>query len=131
MGVIYNGKLEALAQGLSKGLDAQDAAKAAGYFRHTHQARQRARRADVLERVAEIERERMAAARDLTPVIEAAMKMAEKSAALNTGPGMVAARGFLVEVARLKVMLPTVPLARAPVLSDEAWAAKWAHLART
>jgi len=24
----------------------------------------------------------------------------------------------------------TVPLARAPVLSDEAWAAKWAHLAR-
>ena len=131
MGVIYNGKLEALAQGLSKGLDAQDAAKAAGYFRHTHQARQRARRADVLERVAEIERERMAAARDLTPVIEAAMKMAEKSAGLETAAGLVAARGFLVEVARLKQMLPTVPLARAPVLSDEAWAAKWAHLARS
>jgi hypothetical protein len=133
MPTIQNPRLEALAQGLARGLGVQEATREAGYSRQYGVTRRRAEREDVLVRAAEIQRQTALDARDLTPVIEMLTDLAAASRELGTAAAMTAAKSALAEAGRLKALLPhapTAPIIRAPVLSDEQWAAKWAHLAR-
>jgi hypothetical protein len=133
MPTIQNPRLEALAQGLARGLGVQEATREAGYSRQYGVTRRRAEREDVLVRAAEIQRQAALDARDLTPIIEMLTDLAAASRKLGSAAAMTAAKSALAEAGRFKGLLPhapTAPIIRPPVLSDEQWAAKWAHLAR-
>jgi hypothetical protein len=133
MPTIQNTRLEALAQGLARGLGVQEATREAGYSRQYGVTRRRAEREDVLVRAAEIQRQTALDARDLTPIIAMLTDLAAASRKLGTAAAMTAAKSALAEAGRLRGLLPhapTAPIIRPPVLSDEQWAKKWAHLAR-
>jgi hypothetical protein len=133
MPTIQNPRLEALAQGLARGLGVQEATREAGYSRQYGVTRRRAEREDVLVRAAEIQRQAALDARDLTPIIEMLTDLAAASRELGTAAAMTAAKSALAEAGRLRGLLPhapTAPIIRPPVLSDEQWAKQWAHLSR-
>lgn len=133
MPTIQNPRLEALAQGLARGLGVQEATREAGYSRQYGVTRRRAEREDVLVRAAEIQRQMALDRRDLTQIIQMLTDLAAASRELRTAAAMTAAKSALAEAARLKGLLPhapDAPIIRPPVLSDQQWAAKWAHLSR-
>jgi hypothetical protein len=82
---------------------------------------------------AEIGREQLLAAADLVPVITQLMDLAGEARDLGTAAGMNAARGLLVEAARLKGLLKTEGVEEArpghiqtPVMTTEEWMAAFA-----
>lgn len=128
MAALHSPRREAFAQGLALGAAPVTAWQGAGYVRHMGRATAAAAEKDVAARVVEIELERAGGgSTDLAPLIDRCITLADKAGDLGTAAGMVAARGFLVEAARLKGMLPA-PMASEiiPTLSDEAWMAKYA-----
>ena len=89
---------------------------------------------DVVARVAGLLREQYGdGPEDLVPVISRYMRWADEARALKTAAGMVAARGFLAEAARLKRPSsrrgpPAVGIEPNPDpdMSDEEWLAQFA-----
>lgn len=130
-----DGRLEAMAQGLALGLTAAGASEAAGFNGHGKDARRRADVPAMQARVAEIKLRREAGGTaDLAPVIDRLVAASDKAVALGTAAGMVAARGFLVDAARLKGLLPGAPkpsqyskfVPSEPPMDDDAWVARFA-----
>ena len=130
MAMLQNPRLEALAQALARQLGVQAANLEAGYSRQYEYSRQRAARADVRARVAEIEAEQLREAADLVPIIDKLVELADVASKLESGVGMMAACRMLSEAARLKGLLPSFgdlyeePLP--PRLSKEEWIAAFA-----
>ncbi len=121
---------EKLAQALARGLGVEAANCEAGYAKQCGSSIERAARADVRARVAEIEAERLREAADLVPIIDKLVELADVASKLESGVGMMAACRMLSEAARLKGLLPSVedlyeePLP--PRLSKEEWIAAFA-----
>ena len=128
-------RLEAMAQALASGHVPTDASCAAGYSYHGKDALSRAENPAMKTRVAEIKLRREAGGTaDLAPVIDRLVAASDKAVALGTAAGMVAARGFLVDAARLKGLLPGAPkpsqyskfVPSEPPMDDDAWVARFA-----
>ena len=127
MAALPSPRREAFAQGLARGAAPVAAWQEAGYARHMGRALAAAAEKDVAARVVEIGVERAGGgSADLGFLIDQCIALADKAGDLGTAAGMVAARGFLVEAARLKGLLPApVPPPRRR-LSTEEWLAKHA-----
>jgi len=128
MGAFENVRMEALAQALAKGLPLHAATKEAGFSRQNDVSKRRAARADVVARVAEIAAERIETAADVVPLIAQLTELATAAGKLGSAAGMTAARGLLVEAARLKGLLRRTVEShrvaaepRVPVLSRDEW----------
>ena len=111
---------EAFAQALAKDIEPKKAYAEAGY----RGDRRLARDPRVVNRVAEIlQKKAWSGSRDLGVVIDALKDAFEKAVALGSAAGMVAARGLMNELVRVKLMLPRsddIPTRYKP-LSDEEW----------
>ena len=121
---------EAFAQALARGATPREASEKVGYAAHARQAPRVAARADVIKRTAQIRQElAWGGSGDLKPVIDEMMRLAKEAGKLKTAAGMIAAKGFLVEAARLKGLLPAAQEEfepHEPTLSEEAWLARFA-----
>ncbi len=121
---LRNRKREAFALAMARGAAPLEACVAAGYKRCSTQAGRIKSLPEVIEREKQL-REDLAwgGSGDLAPVINEMRRLAKKSGELKSAAGMMAAKGLLVEAARLKGLLPKrgalddLP----PELTDEEW----------
>ncbi len=122
---LRNRRREAFALAMARGAAPLEACVAAGYKRCSTQAGRIKKLPEVVEREEQL-REALAwgGSGDLAPVINEMRRLAVAAGELKTAAGMMAAKGFLVEAARLKGMLPVelAPLRRR--LTIEEWLAK-------
>lgn len=127
---------EKFAQAIVEGYLPRQAFTKAGY-REVREGRAQKLLVDpsVVIRVAEIRSEAIRRAADLEPIINGLMWAAAGAANLNTAPAYVAARGLLVEAARLKLLLASPPpdmpaIAKPPPpprdMTEEEWLAAFA-----
>ncbi|MGH6987539.1 MAG: hypothetical protein ACRED9_11965 [Caulobacteraceae bacterium] len=124
---------EQFAWGIARGISPSEAARAAGYANPGRGA-SLARAKDIAARARFVKRhlERGGSA-DLSAIIEALMDLADEGRRLGAAAGLAAAKGALVEAARLKQLLPVaapetraeLDLAREAELTDEEWLAKY------
>ena len=132
MAALEDERREAFARNLADDMPAWRAWAAAGYAAKGGRGRIVAQRKDVKARVAELVRARKwGGSSDLGPVIDECMRLAQVAGGMDSAAAMVAARGFLVEAARLKGLLGApAPAACAPEprpeLTDEEWLARYA-----
>jgi hypothetical protein len=131
MPAIKNSRYEATAQALSRDLNPQDAAVAAGFAKSQTQACRRALRPEIVARVEELKRLRdWGGSRDLAPLINELAGAVQEARKLDSAAAFVAVRGLIVEAARLKKMLPEPQEPRRVPMTLEEWEAKCAPLAR-
>jgi len=122
--------MEAFAQALARGLPPGRAARESGYADtdHSH-AKIRAKRPDMIARIAEIQREHAVALRDLTPLIERLTALADLAAQMDSPAALREARAALVEAGKLKALAPIPPRAlltgEEPELTDREWARRY------
>lgn len=135
MAAFEDERREKFARGLAEDLPAWRAWEAAGYGRNPHRARTRAAKAEMIARVRELRLARLwGGSRDLAPVIDECMRLAQIAGEQPTGAALIAARGLLAEAARLKQMLPMTGngaqnarwVPPEPVMDHEAWMARFA-----
>jgi hypothetical protein len=129
---LENARHEAYAQARARGASVRDAYIEAGFKGRRHAWRMN-RIAAVKVRIEELTADLpWGGTTDLTPVISLLGKAAERAVALNTAASLVAAKGLLVEVAKLKMLLAAKverappPFMLKPRLSDDAWVEKHA-----
>lgn len=127
---LENARREAYAQARARGVPICDAYIAAGYKGRKHASRLN-RIETVIQRIEEL-RDDMpwGGTLELAPVVSLLGKAAERAVDLKTAASLVAARGLLVEVAKLKIRLaetaPRAPRAMQlpPALTDDEWVIK-------
>ncbi|MEO8812273.1 MAG: hypothetical protein ABI376_05095, partial [Caulobacteraceae bacterium] len=103
MTALINRRHEAFARARAEGASPRAAYAAAGYPAASRHWARIATRVDVVARAAQIARGRAwGGSRDLSPVIDEMMRMAFAAERLDSAAGLAAAKGFLVEAARLK-----------------------------
>ena len=132
MAELEDERREKFARGLADGLPAWRAWTAAGYAAKGGRGRIVAQRKEVKARVDElVQARKWGGSSDLAPVIDECMRLAKVAGDKDSAAAMVAARGFLVEAARLKGLLgaaaaaPRAPEPRAELTDDE-WLARYA-----
>ncbi len=127
MAALDNPRREMFAQALARGCGPSQAEREAGYSRCSKATRARVASKQIKDRLAQIGKERAGGnSPDIGPVIDKLMELANASADLKTAAAMVAARGFLVEAARLKGLLPAPAPPPRRRLSNEEWLAEYA-----
>ena len=132
MAELEDERREKFAQGLADDMPAWRAWAAAGYAPKGGRGRIVAQREDVKARVDElVQARKWGGSSDLGPVIDECMRLAKVAGEKDSAAAMVAARGFLVEAARLKGLLgaPAPATGAAdprPELTDDEWLARYA-----
>ncbi len=129
MAALVHRRLELFAQGLARRLAHTQAARDAGYGHSPRASKLRARRPDVVARVAVLtEQAAGGGGRDLGSLIDELIAMAKEARKLNTAAGFTAARGLIGEAARLKGLLPhedPAPAPYKPRMTTEEWIRKF------
>ena len=125
MAALEDERRERFARNLADGMPAWRAWAAAGYAPKGGRGRRVAEREDVKARVDElVQARKWGGSSDVGPVIDECMRLAKVAGGMKGAAAMVAARGFLVEAARLKGLLGAAE--PRPELTDEEWLAKYA-----
>ncbi len=122
---------ETFAQCMGRGEPLMQAWAAAGFYSAQRYATRLSRNERVAARIADLTGIAQAAARktawsgsdDVAPVIDKLVEYAEMAARLNTAASHVAARAYLVEIARLKSQIDTEPHPVDRELTEEEWTA--------
>ena len=132
MAALEDERRERFARNLADDMPAWRAWAAAGYAPKGGRGRIVAQREDVKARVDElVQARKWGGSSDLGPVIDECMRLTQVAGKMKTAAAMVAARGLLVEAARLKGLLGA-PAPRAgapeprPELTDDEWLARYA-----
>ncbi len=134
MPVLADPRHEAVARRLALGETLMPAYRAAGLSGGRRHAVRLASLATVVERVAELakttageaERAEWSGSREVATVIDKLVEYAARAAELNSAAAHVAARAYLVEVARLKMQIYDVgPVERE--LTEDEWVAKYGN----
>lgn len=127
-----NVKQEAFAKALARGASPDEAMAKAGYLPDHDSAVKRSRQPVIVARVkALVDAAQWSGSADLAPVIDAMRQLFEESRDLKSAAAIKERREILVQVARLKALLPR-PMSiqvRAPDLTDEEWEEK--HVPKT
>ena len=125
MPILQSEKREAFAQALARGVKTDKAYRDAGYA-PSRNASPVSKEKNIVARVTEIRLELAGSGSpDMAPLIDEAVRAFQACLKLNSAAGMVAARGFLVEIARLKQLARREAIQSVAVdqrLSTEAWA---------
>jgi hypothetical protein len=124
---------ETFAQCLVRGEPLMQAWAAAGFDSAQRYATRLSRNTRVAARIADLTAIAREAARktawsgsdDVAPVIDKLVEYADMAAQLNTAASHVAARAYLVEIARLKNQIDTAPRLVERELTEEEWVAKY------
>jgi hypothetical protein len=122
-----NVRQEALAQALAHGASPNEAHAEAGYAESTDEANRHANHPAIVARVQELTAQlQWGGSEDLAPVIDALSRLFDESQELKSAAAIKERREILVQVARLKALLPHRPPAHVffHQLSDEAWVEK-------
>ncbi len=134
MAVLEDVRLEAFAQAIARGLMPPEAALEAGYAHWPNHARKRAERQSVVDRVEELEIQRIVrGSGDVAPLIARLIKHSNDAVKSKEPGSLRDARSLLVEAARLMRLNPSPPPAASPTpwvrpvaeLSQEEWMAKY------
>lgn len=127
MAALDDPRREMFAQALARGCGPGQAEREAGYSHCAKGTRARVKSKQIKGRIAQIKKERAGGdSPDIGPVIDKLMALANAAGKLKTAAAMVAARGFLVEAARLKGLLPAPAPPPRRRLSTEEWLAEYA-----
>ena len=117
---------EMFAQAMADGCTAVEAAGKAGYRdRWLKRSEDRVGIPVIAARIARLKAERARHLADVGPVITLLMDQAEAAGLLGSAAGFTAARGLLIEAARLKAAAPPPPTSAGPPLEREMTEEEW------